>query len=127
RDGKVREIGCCNLTSGALDEADVAARDQGGRRFVSVQAPLNLIQRGSLDDVMPACDRLGLSFIPYYPLASGMLTGKYRRDEAPPPGTRLTEQVSAEMRARLLSDRTFNRLEALEAWAAARGHSLLEL
>jgi aryl-alcohol dehydrogenase-like predicted oxidoreductase len=127
RDGKVREIGCCNLSSDALADADAAARQQGLRRFVSVQAPLNVIQRGSLDDVLPACERLGLAFIPYYPLASGMLTGKYRRGEAPPAGARLTEQVSEEARARLLSDRTFKRLEALEGWAAGRGHSLLEL
>jgi aryl-alcohol dehydrogenase-like predicted oxidoreductase len=127
REGKVREIGCCNLTGDALVEADAVARDHSLARFVSVQAPLSLIQRGSLDEVMPVCDRLGLSFIPYYPLASGILTGKYRRDEAPPAGTRLTEQVSDEARARLLSDRTFRRLDALEGWAAARGHSLLEL
>jgi aryl-alcohol dehydrogenase-like predicted oxidoreductase len=125
--GKVREIGCCNLSSDALLEADAVARDHGWHRFVSLQAPLNLLQRGSLDDVLPTSDGLGLAFIPYYPLASGMLTGKYKRDEQPPGGTRLTEQVSDEVRARLLSDRTFTRLEAMEAWAAARGHTLLEL
>jgi aryl-alcohol dehydrogenase-like predicted oxidoreductase len=127
RAGKVREIGCCNLSADALADADAAARRHGLNRFVSNQAPLNLLQRGSLDAVMPACERLGLVFIPYYPLASGMLTGKYRRDEAPPAGTRLTEQVSGEAQARLFSDRTFTRLEVLERWAAARHHSLLEL
>jgi aryl-alcohol dehydrogenase-like predicted oxidoreductase len=127
RDGKVREIGCCNLTSDALVEADATAAAHDFRRFVSVQAPLNLVQRASLNDVMPVCEQLSLSFIPYYPLASGILTGKYRRHEAPPAGTRLTDQVSDETRARLLSDRTFDRLDALEEWAAARGHSLLEL
>jgi aryl-alcohol dehydrogenase-like predicted oxidoreductase len=126
-DGKVREIGCCNLTAEALAEADETARRNGLHRFVSNQAPLNLLQRGALETVMPACQELGLVFIPYYPLASGMLTGKYRRDEAPPAGTRLTEQVSDDARARLLSDRTFTRLEALDRWAAARDHSLLEL
>jgi aryl-alcohol dehydrogenase-like predicted oxidoreductase len=127
RDGKVREIGCCNLSAEALADADEAAHRHGLHCFVSNQASLNLLQRGSLDAVMPACERLGLVFIPYYPLASGMLTGKYRRNEASPAGTRLTEQVSDEARARLLSDRTFTRLEVLERWAAARGHSLLEL
>jgi aryl-alcohol dehydrogenase-like predicted oxidoreductase len=127
RDGKVREIGCCNLSAEALADADGTARRSELHRFVSNQAPLNLLQRGSLDTVMPICDQLGLVFIPYYPLASGMLTGKYRRNETPPTGTRLTEQVSDEARARLFSDRTFTRLEALERWAADRGHSLLEL
>ncbi len=127
RDGKVREIGCCNLSADALADADATARRGELHRFVSNQAPLSLLQRGSLDGVMPACEQLGLVFIPYYPLASGMLTGKYRRNETPPDGTRLTEQVSDEARARLFSDRTFTRLEALEQWAADRGHSLLEL
>lgn len=125
--GKVREIGCCNLTAEALAQADEVARERGLHRFVSNQGPLNILQRASLDTVVPACDRLGLVFIPYYPLASGMLTGKYKRGADRPTGTRLTEQVSAEAQAKLFSDRSFNRLEALEQWAAARGHSLLEL
>src|SRR3954447_14620444 len=121
--GKVREIGCCNFTGAMLDEAASVAAGAGLRPFVSVQSPLNLLQRASLADPLPACERLGLAFIPYYPLASGMLTGKYRRGAVPQSGTRLTEQVTPEAQARLFSDKTFTRLEALEAYAGDRGHT----
>ena len=127
QEGKVREIGCCNFSGAGLEEASAAAVGAGLRPFASIQSPLNLIQRVTLDDVMPACDRLGMAFIPYYPLASGMLTGKYRRGEAPPAATRLSEQLAPEARERILSDRTFARLEALEAFAVDRGHTLLDL
>jgi aryl-alcohol dehydrogenase-like predicted oxidoreductase len=127
REGKVREIGCCNFSGAGLDAAAAAAAAGALRPFASIQSPLNLIQRASLDDVMPACEGLGMSFIPYYPLASGMLTGKYRRGQPAPAATRLSEQLSPEARGRLLSERTFARLEALEAFAEARGHTLLEL
>lgn len=126
-EGKVREIGCCNLSAPQLREAADAATSGGLRPFASLQSELNLFRRGALDEVLPACDELGLSFIPYYPLASGMLTGKHRRGSQPPTGTRLADQVSGETRARLFSDRTFDRLEALEAFAADRGHTVLEL
>jgi len=126
-EGKVREIGCCNFTGddllGAAEKADAAGR----RHFASVQNGLNLFQRKALDDLMPACRQLGTRFIPYYPLASGVLTGKYRRGEEPAPGTRLAEQVTDDLRERMLSPSTFARLDALEAWAAERGHTVLEL
>jgi aryl-alcohol dehydrogenase-like predicted oxidoreductase len=125
--GKVREIGCCNLSGAELDDAAATAAPAGIRPFVSVQSPLNIIQRATLADVMPACEGLGIAFIPYYPLASGMLTGKYHRGERPAAGTRLTDQLDADAQARLFSDRSFDRLEALERYAAAHGHSLLEL
>jgi aryl-alcohol dehydrogenase-like predicted oxidoreductase len=125
--GKVREVGCCNFSAAQLEEAADVAVAAGHRPFVSLQSALNLFQRGALDDVLPACERLGVAFIPYYPLASGMLTGKYRRGEPIPDNTRLSEQVTEDARARLFSDRTFARLEALETFAAARGHTLLEL
>ncbi len=83
RSGKIREIGCCNLSGVELEEAATVAEQAGLAPFASVQSPLNVIQRATLDDVMPACERLGMAFIPYYPLASGMLTGKYRRGERP--------------------------------------------
>lgn len=129
RAGQVREIGCCNFTAAMLAEAGQAAADGGFRRFASVQNLLNLFQRAALDEVLPACAEFGLSFIPYHPLASGMLTGKYRRTEALPSDTRLTDglMVTAEARARLFSEKTFARLEALEGFAGERGHALLEL
>jgi aryl-alcohol dehydrogenase-like predicted oxidoreductase len=125
--GKVREIGCCNMSGAQLSEAAVVARDEGLRSFVSSQNLLNLFQRAAETEVLPACQELGLAFIPYYPLASGMLTGKYRRGEPVPTGSRMSEQVGEEARRKLLSDRTFGRLEALESYADARDHSLLEL
>jgi aryl-alcohol dehydrogenase-like predicted oxidoreductase len=129
RAGRVREIGCCNFSAAMLAEAEQAADTAGGRRFVSVQNQLNLFQRTALAEVLPACVELGLSFIPYYPLASGMLTGKYRRGAALPSGTRLTDglMVGPQARDRLFSDKTFARLEALERFASDHGHSLLEL
>jgi aryl-alcohol dehydrogenase-like predicted oxidoreductase len=127
REGKVREVGCSNVSGEALEQAHTIAIDAGLRPFASVQNLLNLVQRGALDDVLPVCERIGVRFIPYYPLASGVLTGKYRRDEPLPPGTRLVEQLTEAARRRVLSERTFDRLEALDAFATARGHTLLEL
>lgn len=102
-------------------------RTCGFRTFASEQSALNLFKRTALDDDIPACQELGMAFIPYYPLASGMLTGKYRRGAPLPTGTRLTEQVGDEARQRLFSERTFARLDALDAFAQERGHTLLEL
>ena len=127
REGKVREIGCSNLTGADLDAANTIALDAGLRPFASIQSPLNVLQRATLDDVMPVCERIGVSFIPYYPLASGVLTGKYARNEAAPSGSRLREQLTDDVRARILSDRTFDRVDALAAYVRERDHTLLEL
>jgi aryl-alcohol dehydrogenase-like predicted oxidoreductase len=124
--GKVREVGCCNFSAAELDAAaETAAKDAPS--FASIQAPLNILQRNTLSEVAPAAARLGLALIPYYPLASGVLTGKYRRGLPPPEGSRMSDQVSAEARAKVLSDRTHDRLEALERFAAERDRSLVEL
>jgi aryl-alcohol dehydrogenase-like predicted oxidoreductase len=125
--GKVREIGCCNFTGEAIREAAEASRSRELPAFASSQSALNLFRRSALDDEIPACEELGMSFLPYYPLASGMLTGKYRRGADLPAGTRLSGQVDDDTRRRLFSPRTFARLEALETFAAERGHTLLEL
>jgi aryl-alcohol dehydrogenase-like predicted oxidoreductase len=127
RSGKVRTIGCSNLSHAELDAADRVATERGTANFASVQAPLNIFSRGMLAEVMPVCERLGLAFIPYYPLASGVLTGKYGRDRPLPTGTRLVDQLDAGTRDKILSDRTFARLEALESYAADQGHTLVEL
>ena len=125
--GKVREIGTSNFSGAQLRAAHEAAQASGLRPFASMQGELNLIRRSALDDVMPVCEELGVSFIPYYPLASGVLTGKYKRGEAPPPQSRMADQVDDALRSRLLSDRTFARLDALEAYASQHGHTILEL
>jgi aryl-alcohol dehydrogenase-like predicted oxidoreductase len=126
RAGKVREIGCSNFDGNRIDEAARAATAAGHARFVSVQNELSLIRRRGEGDLLAACDRHDLAILPYFPLASGMLTGKYRRGEAPPPGTRLAG-MPAERRDQALSDRRFDVVEALEAFARERGHTLLEL
>jgi aryl-alcohol dehydrogenase-like predicted oxidoreductase len=129
RAGKVREIGCCNFTAEMLTEAGQVAASAGLRPFASAQNPLNLFQRAALDDLLPTCERLDISFIPYYPLASGMLTGKYRKGMTLPSDTRLTDglMIGPEARERIFSDRAFARLEALETLASSSGHSILEL
>ena len=89
RAGKVKEIGCSNFTVAQLQEAESAA-PAGAAHFVSVQNQYSLLHRDVEGDVLPECERAGLSFLPYFPLASGVLTGKYRRGEAPPAGARLS-------------------------------------
>jgi aryl-alcohol dehydrogenase-like predicted oxidoreductase len=121
--GKVRAIGCSNFSAEQLREADAAARP-GAARFVSVQNEYSLVQREPEREVLAECERLGLAFIPYFPLASGLLTGKYRRGRPAPAGTRLAEGGRF---GDLLSERNLALVDELTAFAAARRHSLLEL
>jgi aryl-alcohol dehydrogenase-like predicted oxidoreductase len=118
-EGLVRAIGCSNFSAAQLAEADELARASGRPRFVCVQNEYSLLERDAEEDVLPLTRELGVAFIPYFPLASGLLTGKYRRGEPRPKGTRLE--------GREIDDATFDRLEALERFARERGHSLLEL
>jgi aryl-alcohol dehydrogenase-like predicted oxidoreductase len=124
--GKVREIGCSNFGVDLLESAEQAASKGGFARYVSVQNELSLARRKPLEDVLPACDRMGLAFLPYFPLASGLLTGKYQRGEAPPAGTRLS-MLPADRADAVLSDKNFALVERLSAYAADHGHTLLEL
>jgi aryl-alcohol dehydrogenase-like predicted oxidoreductase len=126
RDGKVREIGNSNFSGEQIDEAESVSERQRLARFVSAQNHFNLLHRQPLQDVVPACVRDGLAVLPYFPLASGLLTGKYQRGTPPPEGTRLS-QVPEERAARVMSDRNFDRVDALSAFAAEREHTLLEL
>jgi aryl-alcohol dehydrogenase-like predicted oxidoreductase len=124
RAGKVREIGCSNFSAAQLREAEAAVRG-GAARFVSVQNDYSLVQREPEREVLPECERLGLAFLPFFPLASGLLTGKYRRGAPTPVGTRLSGRaVSGD---RFLNERNREIADALADFAAARGHSLLEL
>ena len=124
RAGKVREIGCSNFTAAQLDAAAAAVAD-GAARFVSVQNHYNLLHRDDEAEVLPAAQRLGVAYVPYFPLASGLLTGKYARGADAPEGTRLAAQ--GERGERALGNADFDVVEALTAWAAERGHTLLEL
>jgi aryl-alcohol dehydrogenase-like predicted oxidoreductase len=124
RAGKVREIGCSNFSADQLVAADEAVKG-GAARFVSVQNHYNLLHRADEAEVLPTCERLGLAHIPYFPLASGLLTGKYRRGEPPPVGTRLA--AWGDRADPMLADRNFDAIDRLTAWAQARGHTVLEL
>jgi aryl-alcohol dehydrogenase-like predicted oxidoreductase len=125
RAGKVRYIGNSNFAGWQIADADWAARQQHLTRFVSAQNNFSLLERNVEREVTPACEHFGLGVLPYFPLASGLLSGKYQRGAAPPEGTRL---ASAGARgAAALSEKNFDKLEKLAAWAGERGHTLLEL
>jgi len=121
-EGKVLEIGCSNFSAVQLREAEVAAGS--GSKFVSVQNNYSLLERTDETDALPVCAELGLAYLPYFPLASGLLSGKYRRGAEVLEGTRVQKWAMAD---RVLTDANFDILERLEGWAEARGHSLLEL
>lgn len=121
--GKVRYLGCSNYSGWQIADADWTAAGQS--RFVSAQNLYSLLERDVEREVLPACEHFGLGFLPFFPLASGLLSGKYRRGAAPPEGTRLAAWGARGAQA--LSDANFDKIEALEAWAKARGHTLLEL
>ena len=126
RAGKVREIGASNFTAEMIDEAEGVSRAHEWARFVSVQNEYSLLRRLPERGVLDACVRNDIGFLPYFPLASGMLTGKYHRNEAPPAGTRLAN-MPTERQQQAFTEKNFNRVEALDAWAGGRGHTLLEL
>jgi aryl-alcohol dehydrogenase-like predicted oxidoreductase len=117
--GKVRYIGSSNLSAAQVHQADEVARANGLTRFVSAQNEYSWLDREAEDKLIPACAKLGIGLIPYFPLASGLLTGKYRRGEQRPEGTRLVD--------REIADATWDRVEALEAFASERGVSILDV
>jgi aryl-alcohol dehydrogenase-like predicted oxidoreductase len=121
RRGSVRAIGASNFSEQQLDEADAVARERGLTRFAAVQNQYSLLVRDAERDVLPACERLGIGFVPFFPLASGLLTGKYRRGEAGPSGARLSD------REQIATDEQFDLIDALQAYADARGVSLVDV
>jgi aryl-alcohol dehydrogenase-like predicted oxidoreductase len=120
-EGKVRYIGSSNFTGWQISDADWIARTQHQGRFVSAQNHYNLLERDAEREVIPSCVNHGVGVLPYFPLANGLLTGKYRRGHAAPQGTRLAGRESA------LADDVFDKLEALERFAEKHGRSLLEV
>jgi aryl-alcohol dehydrogenase-like predicted oxidoreductase len=127
RAGKVLEIGGSNFSSEQIDDTTRISAERDFARFVSVQNEYSLLRRGpERFGVLDACARDGVVFIPYFPLASGVLTGKYHRNETPPAGTRLAG-MPAERANDALSDKVFDRVEALDGYARDHGHTLLEL
>jgi aryl-alcohol dehydrogenase-like predicted oxidoreductase len=124
REGKVRYIGSSNFSGWQIADADWTARSRGLQAFVSAQNRYSLLEREVEKEVIPACDRFGLGLIPFFPLANGVLTGKYKRGQPPPEGTRLAASPNA---GRLLTERNFDIVEALERFAAERERSPLEV
>jgi aryl-alcohol dehydrogenase-like predicted oxidoreductase len=123
--GKVRYIGCSNLPAWQVVEAHWTARKLGLNAFVSAQDEYSLVVRGIERELIPALQAYGLGLLPFFPLASGLLTGKYRRDAALPTGTRLANMQR--MADRFLTQVNWQIAERLHDFAATRGHSLLEL
>ena len=123
--GKVRYIGCSNFASWQLTESWYIAKELGANRFVSAQNHYNLLDRKIEAELVPAANAYGASILPYFPLASGMLTGKYKRGVDLPNDGRLT--VWGERGKQILSEENFDMVEKLSAYAEAHGHSLLDL
>jgi aryl-alcohol dehydrogenase-like predicted oxidoreductase len=120
--GKIREIGCSNFSVDQFREAEGAGRP-GAARFVSVQNQYSLIHREPETGVLAECVRAGIAFIPYFPLASGLLTGKYQYGQPLPAGSRAKDGFGP----KVFTEDNLAKSEALSKFATSRGHSLLEL
>ena len=121
RAGTVRYIGASNFSAEQIEEADAVARDRGFARFTAIQNNYSLLVRDAERDVLPTCERLGIGFVPFFPLASGLLTGKYRRGEPAPDGTRLAS------RDQVASDEQFDVVEAVAGFATEREVSMIDV
>ena len=118
RAGKVRHVGSSNFTASQVEAADRVARERGTVRFVAAQNRYSLLERAAEEELLPACERLGIGMLPFFPLASGLLTGKYRRGEVATEGRLAGRAIPAEQ---------FDRVEALARFAEERGVSLLDV
>ncbi|MEX1217486.1 MAG: aldo/keto reductase [Acidimicrobiales bacterium] len=122
-EGKIRYIGNSNFTGWQIAEADWISRSNGFSRFISAQNHYNLIDREAEAEVLPACEHFGLGQLPYFPLASGLLSGKYQRGNPAPPGGR----IAAWGMEAMLSEANFDKIEALDAFAVEREITLLDV
>lgn len=123
--GKVRYIGHSNFAGWQAAEAHFVAQKGGYTPFISAQNEYNLLDRRIEAELVPACNAYGVSILPFFPLASGFLTGKYRQGQDLPAGTRLAN--AGPMAARILNDKNFEALGKLEAFAEARGKNMADL
>jgi aryl-alcohol dehydrogenase-like predicted oxidoreductase len=121
REGKVRYVGHSNFSARDVEEVDEIARRRDLARPISAQNQYSLLRREAEADLLPTCERLGLGVLPYFPLASGLLTGKYRRGEPRPEGTRLSG------RDEVFTDETFDKVEAFERFGNERGLTVLQV
>jgi aryl-alcohol dehydrogenase-like predicted oxidoreductase len=123
--GKVLEIGCSNFSAAQLREARKASEARpGSARFVSVQNEYSLLHRAPEEEVLAECERQGLAFLPFFPLMSGLLTGKYRKGRPIPQNTRVAKY---ERYGKLLTEGNLDKIEALTGFAESRGRTLLAL
>ncbi len=123
RAGKVRYLGNSNFSGWQIADADWTARAAGRTPFISAQNQYSLLHREVETEIIPACERFGLGMLPFFPLDSGLLSGKYRRGQQPAEGTRL----SLERYQRWLDGADWDTIEALTAFGEERGHSLLDV
>jgi aryl-alcohol dehydrogenase-like predicted oxidoreductase len=123
REGKVRYIGSSNFTGWQVAEAEWMSRTRRLDRFVSAQNEYSWLARGIETDLVPALEHYGIGLLPFYPLANGLLTGKYRRGEPAPAGSRLSRPG----RESALADEAFDVVEGLDSFAKARGVTLLDV
>jgi aryl-alcohol dehydrogenase-like predicted oxidoreductase len=121
RAGTVRAVGASNFNAQQIEEADAVARERGFARFTSIQNQYSLLVRDAEREVLPTCERLGIGFVPFFPIASGLLTGKYKRGEPAPAGTRLAS------RDQVGTDEQFDVVEALARYAAERGVTMIDV
>jgi aryl-alcohol dehydrogenase-like predicted oxidoreductase len=124
RMGKVRYIGASNLTAWQLAKANLLAEFRGWTAFAALQSHYHLLEREVEKEVLPYCAEHGVGFVPYFPLAGGFLTGKYRRGQPAPAGSR---GESSDYVKGYLTEANYDKIERLEAWAAERGHTLGDL
>ncbi|MEU8222399.1 aldo/keto reductase [Kribbella sp. NPDC048915] len=120
-EGKVRYIGSSQFAAWQVVDADWTSRSNGLEHFISAQNQYSLLERDVEDELVPACEHLGIGILPFFPLASGLLTGKYKRGAEPPEGTRLAGQPERLARA------DFDKIEALETFAAERDLSMIDV
>jgi aryl-alcohol dehydrogenase-like predicted oxidoreductase len=125
QEGKVRAVGACNYAAWQMAEAHFSARLLDTSEFVSDQVHYNILRRQIEAELLPYCSRFGASIIPYFPLAGGFLTGKYRKGEPPPPGTR--GAAGSDIIKNTSTDRNYAVVAALEEFASERRHGLAEL
>ncbi|MET8087780.1 aldo/keto reductase [Micromonospora sp. NPDC005194] len=124
RDGKVRYLGNSNFAGWQIADADWVASSNGRARFISAQNHYSLLERSAEAEVIPACERFGLGMLPFFPLANGLLTGKYKRGGQPPAGSRLS---GGGRYADRLAAADWDTIEAIEAYAAERGLTMLQV
>jgi aryl-alcohol dehydrogenase-like predicted oxidoreductase len=124
RAGKIRYIGASNYMAWQLAEANDLAEWQGWTRFISVQNHYHMFERDIEREVLPYCKARNVGILPFFPLAGGFLTGKYRRGQAAPAGSR---GESSPYVQKYMTDTNYDKVEAMEKWAQERGHTMGEL